>query len=57
MKSEGERDMGGGGELVPNQSRMKKMRKVEAGGPGERRHPGEGSCGQQSLLRVSSGNA
>lgn len=56
MKSEGERDMGVG-ELVPNQSRMKKMRKVEAGGPGERRHPGEGSCGQQSLLRVSSGNA
>lgn len=42
---------------MPNQSRMEKMRKVEAGGPGERRHPGEGSCGQQSLLCISSGNA
>ena len=43
--------------LVPNQSRVEKMRKVEAGDPGEPRHPGEGNCGQQSLLRVSSRNA
>lgn len=55
MKTEGERGMAGG--LVLNQSRMEKMRKVEAGDPGVRRHPGEGSCGQQSLLRVSRGNA
>lgn len=33
MKSEGERSMEG---VVPNQSRMEKMRKVEAGGPGKR---------------------
>lgn len=43
--------------LVPNQSRVEKMRKVEAGGPGEAQHPGEGNCGQQSLLHVSSRNA
>lgn len=33
------------------------MRKVEADGSGEQRHPREGSCGKQSLLCVSRLNA
>lgn len=35
-----------GGELVLNKWRMKKMRKVEAGGSGKQRCPREGCCGE-----------